>query len=119
MTRSLGYMENGAGGGAVTTNTFNASFESPTCIGSECMMWRWADLIRRKKVETESGNEGEDDPIPARPSHVPETWEFFPCDGDPAGWVEPEAEAQLRRRGYCGLAGHPFPMMAVTVGGAL
>ena len=43
-----------------------------------------------------------------RPENIPDYWEFIPYDADedgtPAGWAEPEEEAQKRSRGYCGLS---------------
>jgi hypothetical protein len=42
-----------------------------------------------------------------RPANVPESWEFCPADEDPAAWIEPQEDANARRRGYCAMAGKP------------
>ena len=71
-----------------------------TCFGARCMAWRWfADLRRHHRVcaDTQATRE------PERPADLPPDWEFFPCDTDPAGWVESEATATLRRLGSCGM----------------
>ena len=75
------------------------------CVGSGCMMWRWAeDIPRRRWVNTANGNDMTD---PGSPPNVPESWEFCPADDEDSCWVEPQGEATARRRGYCGLAGRP------------
>lgn len=74
------------------------------CLGTGCMAWRWhMKHPGRKSHLCENVNAKIE---PPRPAGLPASWAFFPEDcGDPASWVEPEAEANLRRTGYCGLAG--------------
>lgn len=85
------------------------------CIGSACAMWRWSQELKRQFIMPRSQNERlyydrltDEDPEPERPAYVPASYIWSPCDGDPAGWVEPEEEAQPRRQGFCGLAGKPL-----------
>lgn len=120
MVRTSGFVNENSGN--VTVNTFNSSTESPTCIGSECMMWRWVQdaKVRRRSIETAGGGD-EEEPVADRVKYaVPPSWTFVPCEGDPSAWVEPleeaEARAELERRGFCGLAGYPFPLFTVGVG---
>jgi len=80
------------------------------CIGSDCMAWRWLDpsvkpamrnVLGNSWAETEADTDG-------RPPEVPADWEFCPAtDEDAACWREPEAAANAKRRGYCGLSGLP------------
>lgn len=74
------------------------------CIGADCMAWRFATEPRRRFFVAQ---DDEAKVEPERPSSVPPSWTFEPSDGDRAGWLEPEAEAVRRARGYCGLAGMP------------
>lgn len=75
------------------------------CIGSHCMAWRWSTQLRRTyRIADDAAATVE----PERPTWVPASWTWTQTeDGEPAGWLEPEADAQARRRGYCGLAGRP------------
>ncbi len=78
--------------------------EETTCIGSGCAAWRWAeDHPALKSVRCADPNATTEPPRPA--PYVPASWVFCPSGDDHACWVEPSAEAQARRRGYCGLAG--------------
>ena len=69
-----------------------------SCVGSDCMAWRW-------KVRD----------VSSKLSKTPvDGWEHISAEDamneyDIKGevWREPDAEAQLRRPGYCGLAGRP------------
>jgi len=74
------------------------------CAGSKCMAWRWEDkhprpnFFRPAKAVTEE---------PERPEIVPANWIWIPYDEneDIGGyWTEPQAEADKRATGYCGLA---------------
>ncbi|MEN6540861.1 MAG: hypothetical protein ABFC67_14735 [Mizugakiibacter sp.] len=81
------------------------------CIASQCAMWRWQRITGPENGGLrfrQAGNpnaETEEQAGP-RPKGC-ETWKFCPPDMDPAGWVEPQANADARREGYCGLAGKP------------
>ena len=110
MVRLAKVTGHGLGDGALAGVTYNTTKRANTCRGSGCMMWRIGQAARRHVVvcdiehcfaETE----------PPRPDNVPASWEFVAYDGfddgDPACWVEPDAEATARMRGYCGLAGRP------------
>ena len=78
-----------------------------SCLGPRCMAWRWHPIPRNwagavpyelRHVEVE----------PPRPPSVPASYLFVPCDlieGAWAHWLEPDAEAEARRVGWCGLAG--------------
>jgi hypothetical protein len=85
---------------------------SQRCLAGKCAVWReipydaaqptmrFIECPDRKALK---------EPV-LRPPHVDPTWEFAPYDadeGDPARWVEPDDEYQLRRYGRCGLA--PVP----------
>ena len=79
------------------------------CLGSECMIWRWAFEATRHHVLCATYNPPFE---PQRPENVPATWEYIPydpSDGDPAGWLEPASDAQARSLGYCGLAAERKP----------
>lgn len=75
------------------------SLASPTlscCLASRCMAWRWRFqyVSRRFRACDDAFATTE----PARPELLPSTWEFCKADVDePAGWLEPEAEANARR----------------------
>lgn len=80
------------------------------CVASRCMAWRWDEPPRRRsyfRAVTPMGQELEPDAAEvARPHDVPASWTWSPGDHETApGWWEPDAEAQQRRTGYCGLAG--------------
>lgn len=81
------------------------------CIADACAVWRWSPITepsngaRRFRVADNPVAKTEREAGP-KPKDC-RGWEFSPCLGDPAGWVEPEAEAKKRRLGYCGLAGKP------------
>lgn len=77
------------------------------CVGSRCMMWRWANEKPHRefvpaanlhaKAEAEAGD---------RPAGIPPDWVFSPCVGKiNARWQEPQLQWESRRTGYCGLAG--------------
>lgn len=81
---------------------------SPNCIADRCAMWRWKDKASEPlRIDC---------PEPAATtdysSHdrelcsVPITWTFLPFRpyAGPAQWLQPEYEANAKRRGYCGLA---------------
>jgi hypothetical protein len=87
------------------------------CIGNKCAMWRWsqvpAESAKRYTTSHSNPHEGAAEDI-VRPKHVPESFEFVPYkpttdliahNSVVAHWIEPEAEALARGRGWCGLAG--------------
>lgn len=83
--------------------------QPPGCQGRFCAMWRWGEDEKAFKMfvceDVQANVE------PTRPEHVPASYAFEPHDpaeGQPAAWVEPDADRQARRRGYCGLAGMPW-----------
>lgn len=69
------------------------------CMGADCMAWQWAPVTlvsngQRKFVEGDST------------ADLPVNWHYISADEDDdgkAGWIEPEAEANKRRRGFCGM----------------
>lgn len=76
------------------------------CIGSACMAWRWGqDRFRTFILCDDEAATIE----PDRPPSVHADWEWCPANtlGEPAGWMEPEAVANARSFGYCGVAGVP------------
>jgi hypothetical protein len=88
--------------------------EAVKCIGNACACWRIApprtpeNGAQRGTVADNPLATREEDAGP-RPPTVPDSWRFFPFDGEnPAGWIEPTEEAHKRLVGYCGLAGSPF-----------
>jgi len=86
----------------------NAAKNPSKCDGSNCMAWRWsgeANPLRHRVGDAYQIVATE----PARPDGVPPhwQWEFGDFDYQASGWVEPQSEADLRRQGFCGLAGQP------------
>jgi hypothetical protein len=81
------------------------------CITSDCAFWRWSiitgpsDGAQRFHVADNASAEDERD-AGQKPDGL-EHWQFIPCGDDPAGWLEPRSDADLRRKGYCGIAGKP------------
>lgn len=94
-------------GPAVNVWRNSQSTQRPPCIGSDCMMWRWAEPppLPRKWLCADHTATNE----PERPARVPAHWEWQGLleDGGLPGWSEPQADADARRTGYCGLAGRP------------
>lgn len=81
------------------------------CIADGCAVWRWTPITNpsngaRRFREADNPAAETEQEAGAKPKDC-RGWEFCPCAEDPAGWVEPEAEADKRRLGYCGLAGKP------------
>lgn len=78
------------------------------CCGSACMAWRWANSTQHYQQFVKAPNRGaqEESEAGIKPDHC-KNWEFIPAHDDSAGWREPEATANLRRHGYCGMAGAP------------
>lgn len=79
------------------------------CIGHRCMMWRWGELKPMHRFHVCEASLTATDEQPRDPE-VPGSWQWVPASpeaGEPAGWIEPKAEVEARRRGYCGLAGKP------------
>lgn len=72
------------------------------CVGSECMMWRWGHEPHRTFWGCPDPNATIE---PERPSHVPVSYIWCPCETDAAGWIEPPDSCEARRTGFCGLAG--------------
>ena len=78
------------------------------CVASDCMAWRWmAEGSDRRRIVCPYRHATTEDGM-TRPA-MAASWIFAPYDGSdyPAQWLEPEADQQARRRGYCGLAGMP------------
>lgn len=99
----------GHGGAACNTHPDPYIDADCRCAGSRCAMWRWSEPRKARRAYTCDDTTATTDPG-NRPGAVPADWCFEPHDaaeGDPAAWVEPEDQANLRRRGYCGLAGKP------------
>lgn len=84
--------------------------EHLACKATQCMWWRWnpsGDNRRRFHAAILLHETAE----LARPAHVPDDWTWHPYneeDGEPAGWVEPQASLDARRLGFCGGAVRPF-----------
>lgn len=102
----------GTGGAACNEHPDPEIDAACRCVGSRCAMWRWAEPMRRSLWMPESSVPYSEPaaPAPDRPADVPMSWEWTPAmdPSDPSGgWLEPESEANARRRGYCGLAGKP------------
>lgn len=81
--------------------------DTPHCMASACMAWRWMPAPVRQRIFCEDkGAQFEPSIVPERARR--EGWIFIPADDDNfAQWLEPEAAYQARRKGYCGLAGTP------------
>ena len=79
------------------------------CLASQCMAWRWHENVPFTKVIHAADQNAIQEPI--KPINVPDNWIFHPYDEEDecfkAFWEEPEPEASMRRRGYCGMAGDP------------
>lgn len=80
------------------------------CVGSDCMAWRWHRMppLRRRRCPNRSAQTEEyagQRPVEAA------GWEFVPYnahgEGEPAYWLEPEAQCRARGSGYCGAFGDP------------
>ena len=75
------------------------------CIGPSCMAWRFGMELRMGFRVADPATAHDE---PQRPAGIPASWVWEPAvsdKGEPAGWVEPMAEALARQEGYCGLAG--------------
>lgn len=83
--------------------TFNRGLLDPVnlqrvpcnCMGSSCMMWRWA----QKPVDRMHAQQ------PVEGFEAISEEDALDFDMDRAFWLEPYERAQRRRHGYCGLAG--------------
>jgi hypothetical protein len=73
------------------------------CIGARCMAWRIGRQASPKKL-ADYGHKGAS--TPRRGATVPALYEW---DHEIRCWVEPQAEADKRSLGYCGLAGAVQP----------
>lgn len=85
--------------------------DNTSCIADSCAMWNWAPITNpsngaRRFREADNPAAETEQEAGTKPEHC-HGWEFCPCGEEPAGWVEPAAEADKRRLGYCGLAGKP------------
>lgn len=80
------------------------------CHGANCMAWRWANVVNRNFREAQNPKALTE--LEAGPRTAPDCWEFFAFDPAEdvfeAGWLEPRADADARRLGFCGLAGTPI-----------
>ena len=81
------------------------------CLASACMAWRWGEHQPPRQRITCPDRYATIEEGMARPARAL-NWEFVPwADGAwadyPAQWLEPAAEYNTRREGYCGLAGKP------------
>ena len=80
------------------------------CAGAQCMAWRWANVTNRHFREAQNPQAATE--LEAGPRTAPDSWEFFAFDPAQdvfeAGWLEPRADADARRLGFCGLAGTPI-----------
>ena len=95
-------------GGPAGINDPETNF-SGKCIGSECALWQWQEPVQRH-VHMADAADRTAQTDPGRRPGTPASWTFIPYDpddGEPAQWVEPENEAQLRTAGYCGLVATP------------
>ena len=81
----------------ITITPTQGSTGSPigACVASRCAMWRWG--LRptrgwRRAPNVEAENEADADGKREELA-IPPAWEFLPMneDGEPAGWIEPEA----------------------------
>lgn len=69
--------------------------DSDTCLGSACMMWRWAKIpANYRSGLPRDGWE-----------HITDDEELADYDTSEPFWLEPDAERNKRRLGWCGLAG--------------
>lgn len=87
------------------------NFECPLrdreCAGDSCPAWRWGEDSPEPRniihIEARATSEPKE-----RPKGVPKSYKFYAANHDcDAFWGESDAAAELRRRGYCGLAGRP------------
>lgn len=79
------------------------------CDGDTCAAWRWFEAEHEPLLIEHTNQQATHEPD-VRPADVPQGYEFWPHDpkeGTDACWFEPDKEAQLRRRGYCGACGKP------------
>lgn len=86
---------------------FACCANAPSCMGSDCMAWRWADEDEGQNFiyATNCSATTEADAGP-KPNYAVD-YEFHIYREEGAGWLEPIGQAQAVRRGYCGLAGKP------------
>jgi hypothetical protein len=82
-----------------------------SCLASNCAFWRWSIITgpfngARRFYAAANPSAIDERDAGKKPDGI-EHWQFIPCDDDSAGWLEPESDAALRRRGYCGIAGKP------------
>jgi hypothetical protein len=81
------------------------------CIASACAFWRWSPVTNpsngAQRFYVSDNTSATEERDAGQKPEGREHWQFVPCDGDPAGWLEPRSDADLRRKGYCGIAGKP------------
>lgn len=74
----------------------------------------WRQSHQRPNRNFEAAPDPKAQTEPARPENVPKSWFWTPHDpddpdfpDDPAGWTEPQDEADIRQTGYCGYVEAP------------
>jgi hypothetical protein len=105
-----GSFNRGGANDAVNTMGGKISQYSCACLGSGCMMWVWGYLPDCREITADCSEEK----APSRPRNIPTTWKYVLTDERThrlnapvmvGRWVEPDAERDARRPGYCGLVG--------------
>lgn len=78
--------------------------QNVSCVGSQCMWWVWGlEPIPQRRICANALSTVE----PHRMVGLPDDWVFVPhevMEGRHAHWVEPDASAEGRRKGCCGVA---------------
>ncbi len=87
---------------------YSPSPDKAACRASGCMQWRWAVTGKPIVIHAEPPTRKHEPR--QRPEYVPASyvWHGYTSADDLARWVEPAADTETRRYGYCGLSGVPF-----------